>query len=54
MRPFPIVPSIVCFSAVLLALAAWQPSHRPNHAAYRDCIERHPQRYCAITFLGAR
>jgi hypothetical protein len=50
------LPSIASLFAagILLALAAWQPFHKPDQAGYLRCTKLYPERHCAVTYLGAR
>jgi len=50
---------IIFFSLYLLAGAAFAgfvignvPEPAPNKAGYATCVQLHPERYCAITYLG--
>jgi len=41
------------FSLVIAASIISTPAPAKDALAYDKCIQLHPQRYCAITFLGA-
>jgi hypothetical protein len=41
------------FSLIIGASIINTPAPAKDALAYSKCIQLHPQRYCAITFLGA-
>jgi hypothetical protein len=41
------------FSLIIGASIISTPAPAKDALAYDKCIQLHPQRYCAITFLGA-
>jgi hypothetical protein len=40
-------------SLIIGASTMRTPAPAKDALAYHECIQLHPQRYCAITFLGA-
>lgn len=55
-RSFRKVTSVISIGALLAfitALVAYQPHPQPDRAGYKQCKTLYPERYCAITFLGA-
>jgi hypothetical protein len=43
----------VGFSLIIAASIISTPAPAKDALAYNKCIQLHPQRYCAITYLGA-
>ena len=41
------------FSLIIAASFMHTPAPAKDALAYNKCIQLHPQRYCAITYLGA-